>query len=141
MCAMASDAEPWLDETEFAKARLDAEEFAAVIGASADFVIIYGLDGRIRQASLSAMAVLGVEPDEPGGLEPVLDDRSRRLYQREVLPDLIENGHWRGELTLAANGLEIPVSASFALHADDVGNPVRISVTAHDISELRAAHR
>ncbi|MGE0878279.1 MAG: diguanylate cyclase [Acidimicrobiia bacterium] len=128
-----------LDETEYAKARMDAEEFAAVIAASADFVIIYGLDGTIRQASQSAMAVLAVEPGEPGGLEPVLDAQSQRVYRREVLPELMEQGQWKGELTLSANGLEIPVSASFALHADNAGNPARISVTAHDISELRAA--
>jgi PAS domain S-box-containing protein len=102
------------------------------------------LDGRIIYINPTFVRMLGESSAErclgrhfPTAYYP--PEISRRL-QDEILPALLRDGQWHGELELlTVDGRRIPTDENFFLIRDETGQPRYLADLATDISERRRA--
>ena len=118
--------------------RESEEKYRLLAETAREFILAFEPGGRItyvnrawREASgfdtaeMLAMTIFGIMPlDE----KPTFQDRLDLLYSGGTAPDLFETG-----LTIKS-GERIPVEATLA-PLMDAGNPVRVFITARDVTE------
>jgi PAS domain S-box-containing protein len=62
-----------------------------------------------------------------------------QYFKEKILPNVLQKGRWSGEYSyLSKTNKKIVVFGEWILHTDEEGNPDEISVTAINISELKA---
>jgi diguanylate cyclase (GGDEF)-like protein/PAS domain S-box-containing protein len=131
-----------IDNTEAVEARRESERYAELLAALTDFVALCDPSGRVtylnRVAEINArdLPLVGVRR-----LSDFFDNTSRGRLASDAWPEVITNGFWQGELTMAfAPGIVTPVSVSLATHLHADGERT-VSVVARDISDIKAAQR
>jgi len=101
------------------------------------------LDGTIRYANRALCSILQEESAEDGIGSPVLryyDDPTKRRLEQEILPTVLADGHWTGEVELRGiDGRVTPTIHSLFLLRDLDGEPRYFANVVTDIAERREA--
>jgi PAS domain S-box-containing protein len=120
------------------KAQQQLEVFRRFAEASGQGFGMADLDGRIIYGNPTILRLCGVEH-----IDDALDksfmlyhaEEDRRKLEEKVLPTVMKEGQWTGELTLVSSqGESMPVIANYFLVRDEQGNPLCLATVITDIS-------
>jgi len=99
------------------------------------------LDGRITYVNQALCRLVGAKrPDEMIGKNfgQYPDEESRRRVENEVIPAVLRDGNWAGELGVVNPQGEVrPTFESHFLIRDDLGRPASLAVVITDITERK----
>jgi len=103
------------------------------------------VDGMVRYMNPTLLKMVGARNVQEVCGRSVLDHYSQASMQRlqdEILPAVLRDGTWTGELPLQpTTGEPLPASHSLFLLRDDQGEPVCFANVLTDLSELREGER
>lgn len=132
-------------EALLAELRTRKQELASIFEATTDFVIQTDARGRITYLNPQARQVLGLAADHPVHTHQFSDfntPETNAQFRQEILPAVLERGHWVGETSfLAAGGREVRVSHLVIAHRDRSGRIAHFSGVMRDITEEAAARQ
>jgi PAS domain S-box-containing protein len=101
------------------------------------------LDGRITYANPTLCRLYGEEkPADVLGknLTTYYPEEHKQRQQQEVLPTLLREGYWQGELTIVSRqGKLIPAQHHSFLIRDEQGNPLRRATVITDVTAQKEA--
>lgn len=116
------------------------QQLEKVLRSVADAILTVDNEGGIAVANAAALPMLGVQPDELRGTDPLAltaDPRSRRRAQ-ELLREARSTGFAEGELKLKKrDGSAFPVELSLLLLADENERTSGMVWRIHDLTERR----
>ena len=130
-------------------ARTESEEkirlFRRLAESSGQAMVIADLDAMIRYANPRLYQLLGMESTDAllgtSGFAYLPENQSD-LMQESILPQVLEEGQWTGELPLLAkNGRIIPVLANIFSINDDAEQPQYLASIITDLSEIKATEQ
>lgn len=119
--------------------------FRALVEASADYIGIGTLDGKVVYLNPSARRMTGMAPDEPleaFTISRALTDEAARHAAEVERPRIMATGSWRGESTLRnqrGDGPPVPVYKNTFVIRDEAGAPWLLGTIQRDITELKEA--
>jgi PAS domain S-box-containing protein len=135
------------DISERKAAEQDLRRFGSLVEASADFIAIAGVDGRVQYVNPGGRDLVGLPPDtdvtETTIADYLTEDGVRASLEIEQ-PAVVAEGHWEGESTLRdlRGGPPIPVAInSFLVSHPDSGEPWLLATVQRDISDRIASQR
>ncbi|MFB3766637.1 MAG: ATP-binding protein, partial [Methanotrichaceae archaeon] len=104
-------------------------------------VLVLDMDGRIILWNTGAEEMYGWTKGEAiGSVSHDLLKTEFPMPLEEIMAELMENGHWRGELShIKHDGSHISVSSHWILHRDSQGKPIAILEINNDITDLKFA--
>lgn len=117
-------------------------QLSEVLESSPEIIFFTDAEGKVEYVNARARKLLGLtEGDRPrDNLESFLSPETVEHVATVVVPKLVKNGVWTGELTLLTNDNEVlPVAATVQFHFDPLGKVALVSAIAHDIRELKSA--
>ena len=119
------------------------ERFRQFAVASGSGLAMIELEGRLVFANAATLRMLEEESEEALLSKPYRDyycpDDAERI-EREVLPAVLKDGQWAGEITLvSAKGKVIPTEQSVFLIHDEQGEPRMMGSIITDITERKRA--
>jgi LCP family protein required for cell wall assembly/PAS domain S-box-containing protein len=123
-----------LEEANFLRRFADASEGIGWITLEGSLFVyanakLSSLLGEAKPEDTFGKSILSYYPDD-----------QRRYIQEEIIPTVMQEGQWIGELSiLSAWGKEIPTMQSVFLVRDDVGEPIYLANVVTDISEQKQA--
>lgn len=130
------------DITERVEVEQSNSRLVDIFEATSDYVGILAPDWQILQLNAAARRALGI--DEKGPL-PALDITTalprmdRQRLRAEVLPSLMSDNHWTGELEIyTADGSKVPVIAQLLSHKGPSGEVEFYSGVLRDIRDRKA---
>lgn len=134
------------DLTEQKETESKRKRSAEILDATPDFIGISDLDGNIIALNPAGRKLLDLKSDvDPSDLNVshIFAEKSLKLIQSGILPQICEQGNWQGELTLKTHdNAQIPVSAVIQGHRDDQGKVTYFSTICRDITqEIKAKRR
>ena len=115
-----------------------------VLESSPEIVFFTDPHGKIEYVNARARELLGLKVgDRPAdNLEGFLTAATVDRVATTIVPEVVANGVWTGELTLlTAEAGEVPVAGTVQFHYDNQGEVALVSAIAHDIRELKRAQR
>jgi diguanylate cyclase (GGDEF)-like protein/PAS domain S-box-containing protein len=124
-----SEAESALDRSEQLSRRLEA-----LLDGTSDLVAICALDGTVSYQNPALMLRL-----EGGARIQQLLGAGR--WERDVLPMLLVQGSWQGEVDAEHAGAPVELSVVCTLQEGPSGLPASVSLVARDIALLKHAQR
>ena len=131
-----------LDLTESRREEEARRRLTDILDATPDLVLTLEPSLRFVDANAAARVALGLAPDAPaseGSLEQLLPVATRLRLVAEALPGAERDGRWTGELPLVlADGRERVLSVVVLAHAEAHGRVSYYSLSARDLTELRA---
>lgn len=128
------------DSTEDIDAARRADELSRVLEATKDLVGILSPSGTALVWANDSLAEFLPAGALNRAFEDHLDPIARATFAATALPNVLQTGSWRGELTLlSVDGTTIPVSAMLVAHITEAGETEAISLVARDLTDLRAA--
>lgn len=117
------------------------QDLAEMLDAAHDAIFVSDLEGRITFWNRGAAALYGHEREAAVGGDP--DVLLATRYPGEIAAiraQLIETGHWEGELTrTTAAGETVVVDGRWTLRRDAAGTPIEVLETGRDITAARKA--
>ena len=117
--------------------------FRQVIEASGQGVALATLGGTITYANAMLCRLLGEAGPEALTGKTLLScypEEDRQRLEHEILPSVIRDGHWQGELALLSiTGTLIPTWESMFVVRDRDGSPRYLANQVTDITELKRA--
>ena len=126
------------DVTERHQGEAATRRLAALVEASADAIVLIGLDHRIESWNGGAERIYGYRRDEAIGqpVDEVIMPPDRRAELPDALARLRDAGSETFEvLHMRRDGSEFPVAATASLIADATGALAGISLIARDMTE------
>ncbi len=133
-------------QREVEERRLAEEQLAVFrrfVEASGQGFGMADLDERIMYVNPTILRLCGEEdPQDMLGKNFMIyhPAEERQKLEEEILPTVMREGQWVGELTVrSASGELIPVIMNYFLIRDDRQNPSRLAVVITDISERKQA--
>ena len=129
--------------TELTQANEELAVFRRFADASGQGFAMADLNHRITYANPAILAIMGVQsPDEFLGrnLLPFHSERQAKRLQEEVLPTVLREGQWRGEVVMRTRqGVErYALANAFLVHKEN-GEPSHLAVAMTDITERKRA--
>lgn len=119
------------------------QELAEMLDAAHDAIFVSDLEGRITFWNRGASALYGHAREDAVGRDP--DVLLATRYPAEIAAikaQLIETGHWEGELTrTTAAGETVVVDGRWTLRRDADGAPAEVLETGRDVTAAREAAR
>ncbi|MCK7579666.1 MAG: PAS domain S-box protein [Chromatiales bacterium] len=133
----------FVDVTERRRAEEEARIFQNLINVAGQGIGMARMDSGVSYLNDALRRMLGVAADEDLAKYSFYDfyaDEDRAFLEARVLPAVLEQGSWTGELSLrAAGGVSVPTIHNVFLLRDAAGAPVAIANVLTDISEQRRA--
>ncbi len=135
------------DISERRVAEQELRRFSSLVEASADFIAIAGVDGRVQYVNPGGRDLVGLAPDADVTATTIADyltEEGIRASLEVEQPAVVADGHWEGESTLRdlRGGPPIPVAInSFLVHHPDSGEPWLLATVQRDISDRIASQR
>lgn len=127
------------DVTERGEQELAQRTLAAILNMTPNLVLQVRERGDVSYLNPAARARLKLAADAPLTdlhLNGFLDPDQLRLYERQILPAAIRDGHWLGAMNvLLDEGEAVPVEATVLAHMDPRGRVETVSLLLRDISE------
>ncbi|MGC9395565.1 MAG: PAS domain-containing protein [Anaerolineae bacterium] len=115
-----------------------ANTFRQVIASSGQGITIATLDGSLTYANPAFCTLVGETDPQALVGESLFSYYPEPLHARlreEILPALMEHGHWQGELAvLTLSGAEMPTLENLAIVADEQGEPRYLTRQVSDIT-------
>ena len=115
--------------------------FQRLVEATSQGIGMAHLDGTVYylNPSLRAMTSIGPKEELPSStIDGFYSDRWKSLITEEVLPTVLDEGRWHGNLEITrVDGTVFPSIESYFLIRDDNGEPLFIGDVITDISEER----
>jgi PAS domain S-box-containing protein len=117
------------DITERKRAEEKLQKLAAVVRYSSELVILAALDGRMVFLNEAGAKMVGISPAEVEHIHlmQVIPDHLKEKVQNELLPALMNNGTWEGDLqylNLKTGQLTDVHSMSFMIKDAVTGEPL-----------------
>ncbi len=131
------------DVTERLQADRNLTRLASVVEATSDLVLFCNADLQVRYLNESAIRTLNIDKARFPTLQ--MDDlvtkRNYARFEQQIIPDVLNNGEWRGELQLQPESIEqrIAIVQQIIAHWNDEGELSYFSVIGRDITEQRKA--
>ena len=117
------------------------QDLAEMLDAAHDAIFVSDLEGRITFWNRGAAALYGHAREAAVGHNPEALLATR--YPAEIgaiKAQLIETGHWEGELTrTTAAGATVVVDGRWTLRRDPDGTPIEVLETGRDVTAARQA--
>lgn len=117
------------------------QDLAEMLDAAHDAIFVSDLEGRITFWNRGASALYGHAREDAVGRDP--DALLATRYPAEIAAikaQLIETGHWEGELTrTTATGEAVVVDGRWTLRRDPDGTPIEVLETGRDVTAARQA--
>jgi len=139
--------EVWLgvqrDITEHKAAEAEVQRLASIVKHSSDFIGFADLEGHAQFLNEAGRKMVGIESDEQFFSQRVIDffpDEDREFVINEVIPRVMETGHWAGEINFRHfhSGEDIPVWYDMFRIDDPVsGEPINFATITRDIREKK----
>jgi PAS domain S-box-containing protein len=133
------------DITEQQQFDVERQRLAAVVEQAPDFIALSTVYGHPIYLNRAGQELLGITDLEAARHASILDYfplGDRAVIQREVLPAVMADGHWAGEVQLlhSTSGAAIPVWLE-AFRIDDglTSHMVHIAIIAHSVTEHQRA--
>lgn len=127
------------DITERKKVEEELRQFKQFADTSIEGFGMAELDSRILYQNRRLCDLCKI--DHPAVNESFLQfypKEAQKTLQKEVFPELMEKGAWRGELDhLDGEGGTFPTIHNFFVIKDDSGKPMRLAATITDITERK----
>jgi PAS domain S-box-containing protein len=133
------------DITEQRQSDVERQRQAAVVEQAPDFIGLataYGHPMYLNRAGQELLGMTGLDTAMHASILDYFRLENRVIIQREVLPAVMTQGHWAGEVRLlhSTSGAGIPVwLEAFRLDDGQTGHPIHIAMIAHPISEQQRA--
>lgn len=129
------------DITDRKQVEEEQARLTTILEATPDLVGITALNGDILYLNRAGRRIIGVDEDEPvasiGNGSAYQPEWVRRRF-RDILPTLLREGVWSGELGIRSReGREIPLSQVILGHKGTDGVVKFFSTIARDISEQK----
>jgi PAS domain S-box-containing protein len=115
----------------------DLQRHAELLDLAYDAIIVRDTDGRITFWNRGAEEVYGWDREEALGRASyeLLNPRGDRSFE-EIEREVVEQGHWEGELReTRKDGSEITVASRWAAQKDVEGRPMAFLETNSDVTE------
>lgn len=116
-------------------------DLAQMLDAAHDAIFVSDLEGRITFWNRGAAALYGHAREDAVGQDP--DALLVTRYPADIAAiraQLIETGHWEGELTrTTAAGATVVVDGRWTLRRDEAGTPIEVLETGRDVTAARQA--
>lgn len=130
--------------TKRKRAEEELEKLASVVKHSSEFINLATLDGKMIFLNDAGARVLGIDPEdiEQTGILEVIPDHLREMVQNELLPTVIEDGAWEGDLqcrNLKTGKLTDVHTMAFIISDPDTGVPRFLANISVDITERKKA--
>jgi diguanylate cyclase (GGDEF)-like protein/PAS domain S-box-containing protein len=115
------------------------DRLTGIIEAASDLVVVTDAEGAplyLNRAALEFYDLVDVTVTAED-LEALIPSWVVSKFQRQVLPVLMTEGIWTGELAVRRNGVDVPVTVQCLAHPGVDGGIGWLSMVARDISERR----
>jgi len=131
-----------IDTSERKKNEEEIMKLALVVKHSSELVNLGTLDGKMTFINEAGSEMLGIKPDEVQNynVSDVIPEDLQLKVKDEVLPSILNNGKWEGELQYKniKTGKIIDVYAQTFMIKDSVSNePLYLANVSLDISEMK----
>ena len=118
-------------------------QLLGIIDDSSDLIAMATPDGQLTYINPQGLKMVGMpENTDPQTLwiHSFYSAPGYERISREIIPTLLENGQWQGEVNfLHQDGHEFPVSCSASAHRDGNGQTILFSNISRDISDEKQA--
>jgi PAS domain S-box-containing protein len=125
------------DVTERRAVEGERNQLASVLAETPDATIIGLPEGGVHWMNPAGRALLGLGADEDVTgyhIEDLFPEEEMGRVYRDVMPVVIRDGAWAGELVLqAGDGAQIPVWATLRAHHDEHGERRYVSALTRDL--------
>lgn len=133
-----------LDITERKQANEEMQKLAAVVKYSSELVNLSTLDGKMTFLNESGGKMLGIDPHkiENMNIMDVIPDHLKGLVKRELLPAMMKEGIWEGDLqyrNMKTNEITDVHATTFTIKDTDTGEPQFLANVSLDITERKQA--
>ena len=130
------------DITERKRAEEELQKLAAVVRYSSELVSLTTLDGKMVFLNEAGARMLGISPSEieQTDIMQIIPDHLKEKAQNEVLPALMSNGTWEGDLqylNLKTGQLTDVHTMSFMIKDAVTGAPLFLANVSLDITEQK----
>ncbi len=131
----------FFDVSELRRSQEAHEQLSALVENSSEFISLASLDGRVMYINEAGRRLVGLPKtfDVTGlTIDAVVPEATRPSIGTVVLPAVMADGAWTGEVSLAsfADGSEIPVDVSvFLVPSRRTGAPICLATVMRDIRE------
>jgi diguanylate cyclase (GGDEF)-like protein/PAS domain S-box-containing protein len=117
-------------------------QLASTIDACTEYVVIVAATGRLLYANAAVRELIGIDDATETVAEEfaqLLDAQGYLTLVDTVLAELLDSGHWEGEIALrTGDGTSVPILQSTHAHFDLDGNLAFVAAIGKDISERKA---
>lgn len=132
------------DVTERGEQQRAHQTLAAIFDMTPDLVCQATERGEVTYLNPAARARIGLAPDAPLSDAHIVDfftPEQLEAYERDVLPQAMREGHWRGRISLELGANTVPMECLVIVHLDVRGRIETVSVILRDMSEQLRAQR
>jgi len=132
------------DVTERKQGEEELRKLAAVVKYSSELVNLATLEGNMIFLNQAGGIMLGLDPKDVNkvNIMEVIPDHLKELVVKELLPALINDGTWEGDLqyrNLKTGGLTDVHATTFAIKNPDTGEPQFLANVSLDITDRKRA--
>ena len=131
------------DITEQTEALEEVRQFAAIIGATTDFIAIADRQGNFTYVNRAMRALAGLRPEDPLPAWKIQDfhpQASSEMVRHEGFPVAMLEGVWQGETVFSfRGGVEVITSQLLLALKDSRGAVEFIVIIARDITQQKDA--
>ena len=127
------------DVTEAVETLTRLQRLANILEATPDLICSFSMDGFLDYGNAAFIKRLGPRAAGPMELATILDQfpEIARLFEDVVIPEVVENGFWRGDLDFLAGDVSSPLSTTVVAHRRPGEPPRYVSIIGRDISRSR----
>ena len=130
------------DITERKRAEEELQKLAAVVRYSSELINLTTLDGKMVFLNEAGAKMLGISPAEieQTNIMQIIPDHLKEKVQNELLPALMNNGTWEGDLqylNLKTGQLTDVHTMSFMIKDAVTGAPLFLANVSLDITEQK----
>ncbi len=132
------------DVTERGEQESARKTLNAIFDKTPDFISQSRENGELIYLNPAARRRLGLATDAPLdslNLTSCFSSDQLEVYEREVLPTLLRDGHWRGRVSMQLLDEQVPMDCLLLLHRNPRGRVETISMLLHDLTEQLSAQR
>jgi PAS domain S-box-containing protein len=132
------------DITARKRAEDEQKKLASLVEHSTDFIGIASPQGRLMFLNQEGRRIIGLSGDEVltrFRVNDLMSDTEGERLEREILPQLLRNGHWEGEALLRnfQTGRAVPMWHHTFFITDAEGGRTAMATVSRDLSERKQA--